>query len=109
MRLTNEIHREIFDKSVKKAIVIEDEIYEEYKKGDMPQLEYIAKDRQAKADIAKERLEEYKKYDGEEAERAIKEATAYIEREESIAKRKLEELEQMKKNGEKIKYFVYFI
>lgn len=109
MKLTPEISREISNKYACKANKLEDEIYDEYKKGNMPRLEYISKTRQSHAEVGKERLAEYKKYDGEEAERAIDAMIAYIEREESIAKRTLEELEQKKKNGEKIDYFIYFI
>lgn len=109
MELTTETFRKLRDEQIKKHIKLDDVLYNEYKKGDMPQLEYLAKYRQLNADMERELLGKIQRFNGEDAERIKDSLLKDIEREERIAKRKLEELEQMKKNGEKIKYFVYFI
>lgn len=109
MELTTETFKKLRDEQIKKHIKLDDELYDKYEKGDMPQLEYLAKYRQLNADMERELLGKLQRFNGKDAERIKDSLRKDIEREESIAKRKLEELEQMKKNGEKIKYFVYFI
>ena len=94
---------------ISNVVAREDALYEEYKKGDMPRLEYLARNYRIHVDEAQKRIEKLKAFDGEEVKSKIAELQRYIKREEESAKRTLEELEQKKKNGEKIDYFIYFI